>query len=40
MFSLFIRNTRNLRRFIILISEDFFLDIIRKNLGLDVRDEV
>ena len=37
---LFIRITRNLRRSIILILEDFLLDILRKNLGLDVRDEI
>ena len=34
------RITRNYRRFIILILEDFLLDIIKKNLDLDVRDEI
>ena len=40
MFFLLTRITKNLRRFIILISEDFLLDMLRRNLGLDVRDEV
>ena len=40
MCSLFTRTTRNLRRFIMLILEDFFLNIMKRNLGSDVRDEV
>ena len=40
MSSLLARITRNLRRSIMFISEDFLLDMMKMNLGLDVRDEV